>query len=129
MAVNKAQGGVKRNNAASLLFTAVGDVFLPGTVRFVDGKILATDQKLAKTFLDHVIPYFQQSDVNFCNLEAPISDKGSPLAGRYAVFRSYPDMDELLTKARIDFVSLANNHSQDYGWEALVDTAPCSFWP
>jgi len=31
-------------------------------------------------------------------------------------------MDELLTKARIDFVSLANNHSQDYGWEALVDT-------
>jgi poly-gamma-glutamate synthesis protein (capsule biosynthesis protein) len=31
-------------------------------------------------------------------------------------------MADVLKKAGIDFVSLANNHSQDYGWEALSDT-------
>ncbi|MCL2669978.1 MAG: CapA family protein [Syntrophaceae bacterium] len=126
MATKRKESGSKvdsgRGKSPPLLFTAVGDTFMPGTVRFMDGKLLATDKKLAKTFLDQVSPYFQQSDVNFCNLESPISDKGGPLAGRYASFRSYPNMDGLLAKAGIDFVSLANNHSQDYGWEALVDT-------
>ena len=112
----------KTGNPEPLTFTAVGDVFLPGTVRFVDGKVLSTDKKLAKIVLDQVAPYFHRSDVNFCNLEAPISDKGKPLAGRYAAFRSYTHMADILKKAGIDFVSLANNHSQDYGWEALVDT-------
>lgn len=105
-----------------LLLTAVGDVFLPGTVRFVDGKILASDEELGKTVFDKVAPYFQKSDVNFCNLEAALSNKGNPQAGRYASFRSYPSMVEVLKKGRIDFVSLANNHSIDYGWEALSDT-------
>lgn len=122
MATSKTQTVKETKADASLLFTAVGDVFLPGTVRFVDGTLQATDKKLAKKFLDQVTPYFRQSDVNFCNLEAPISAKGTPLPGRYAAFRSYPDTVDLLKKAGIDFVALANNHSQDYGWEALADT-------
>ena len=105
-----------------LLLTAVGDVFLPGTVRFVDGKILSSDEGLGKTVLDPVVPYFEKSDINFCNLESSLSNKGNPQAGRYAAFRSYPSMVEVLKKAKIDFVSVANNHTQDYGWEALSDT-------
>lgn len=105
-----------------LLLTAVGDVFLPGTVRFVDGKVLSSDEELGKTVFDRVAPYFQKSDVNFCNLEAALSNKGNPQAGRYAAFRSFPSMIEVLKKGKIDFVSVANNHSIDYGWEALSDT-------
>ena len=105
-----------------LLFTAVGDVFLPGTVRFVDGKILSSNEELGKTVFDKVAPYFQRSDVNFCNLESPLSSKGHPQAGRYAAFRSFPSMIEVLKKGKIDFVSVANNHSLDYGWEALSDS-------
>ena len=105
-----------------LLLTAVGDVFLPGTVRFVDGKILSSDEELGKTVFDKVAPYFQKSDVNFCNLESALSSKGNPQAGRYAAFRSFPSMIEVLKKGKIDFVSVANNHSIDYGWEALSDT-------
>ncbi|MCJ7596705.1 MAG: CapA family protein [Desulfobacterales bacterium] len=116
----------KRKKAApsdqKLLLTAVGDVFLPGTVRFVDGKILKSDEKKGGTVFDKVAPYFRKADVNFCNLEAPLSDKGTPQAGRYAAFRSYPSMVEVLKKGKIDFVSVANNHSIDYGWEALSDT-------
>jgi poly-gamma-glutamate capsule biosynthesis protein CapA/YwtB (metallophosphatase superfamily) len=122
MGAKKIQKGTKFAKTDSLLLTAVGDVFLPGTVRFVDGKILGSDEELGTSVLDPVVPYFQKSDVNFCNLEASLSNKGTPQAGRYAAFRSYPSMVEVLKKAKIDFVSLANNHSQDYGWEALSDS-------
>ncbi len=105
-----------------LLLSAVGDAFLPGTVRFVDGKVLSSDEELGKTVFDKVAPYFQKSDINFCNLEASLSHKGNPQAGRYAAFRSFPSMIEVLKKGAMDFVSLANNHSLDYGWEALSDT-------
>ena len=105
-----------------LLLTAAGDVFLPGTVRFVDGKVLSSDEEGGKTVFDRVAPYFQKSDVNFCNLEAALSKKGNPQAGRYAAFRSFPSMIEVLKKGNVDFVSLANNHSLDYGWDALSDT-------
>jgi poly-gamma-glutamate capsule biosynthesis protein CapA/YwtB (metallophosphatase superfamily) len=122
MGTEKVQKENKAARTDPLLLTAVGDVFLPGTVRFVDGKILASDEELGKTVFDKVAPYFQKSDVNFCNLESALSNKGNPQAGRYAAFRSYPSMVEVLKKGRIDFVSLANNHSQDYGWDALSDS-------
>ncbi len=114
--------GANVRKSDQLLLTAVGDVFLPGTVRFVDGKVLSSDEELGKTVFDRVAPYLQKSDVNFCNLEAALSNKGNPQAGRYAAFRSFPSMIEVLKKGRMDFVSLANNHSLDYGWEALSDT-------
>jgi len=122
MGAKEVQKGKKVRGPKQLTFTAVGDVFLPGTVRFVDGKVLSSDKNPGKTVLDPMIPYFHRSDVNFCNLEAPISSKGAPQAGRYASFRSYLGMEDVLKKARIDFVSLANNHSIDYGWAALSDT-------
>jgi poly-gamma-glutamate synthesis protein (capsule biosynthesis protein) len=106
----------------TLTITAVGDVFMPGTVRWSNGDFVATDEEIAKRVLDKVAPYFLKSDINFCNLEAPISDKGKPIAGRAAAFRSYLSMTEVLKKSGISFVSQANNHSQDYGWEALADT-------
>lgn len=116
------KGKKARPSDQQLVLTAVGDVFLPGTVRFVDGKILKSDEQKGGTVFDQVAPYFRKSDVNFCNLEAPLSEKGTPQAGRYAAFRSYPSMVEVLKKGKIDFVSVANNHSIDYGWEALSDT-------
>jgi poly-gamma-glutamate synthesis protein (capsule biosynthesis protein) len=118
----RGRGKESQGSDNQLLLTAVGDVFLPGTVRFVDGKIVASDEELGKTVFDKVAPYFEKSDINFCNLEAALSNKGAPQAGRYASFRSYPSMVEVLKKGRIDFVSVANNHSIDYGWEALSDT-------
>lgn len=110
------------NSETILTFTAVGDVFMPGTVRWSNGDIIEANEELGKKVMDKVKPYFLQSDINFCNLEAPISDKGKPIAGRAAAFRSYPSMAEILKDSGISFVSLANNHSLDYGWEALADT-------
>ncbi|MCL4487447.1 MAG: CapA family protein [Chloroflexi bacterium] len=112
----------KQPHEKTLTFTAVGDVFMPGTVHWSNGDCPAVDEEIGKRVLDQVAPYFLKSDVTFCNLEAAISDKGKPVSGRAAAFRSYPGMEHILKKAGISIVSLANNHTQDYGWEALNDT-------
>ena len=123
MEENKIQKGRNVDRPENqLTLTAVGDVFLAGIVRFIDGRILESDEQLGKTAFDKVLPYFHNSDVNFCNLEAALSTRGTPVAGRLASFRSYPSMVEVLKKGQIDFVSLANNHSTDYGWDALSET-------
>jgi poly-gamma-glutamate capsule biosynthesis protein CapA/YwtB (metallophosphatase superfamily) len=105
-----------------LLLTAVGDVFLPGTVRLPDGRMVESDEQLGKTVFDRVLSYFDNSDVNFCNLEVALSSKGNLKPGRPSGLRSYPGMVEVLRKGRIDFVSLANNHIMDYGLDAMFET-------
>jgi poly-gamma-glutamate capsule biosynthesis protein CapA/YwtB (metallophosphatase superfamily) len=106
----------------SLVFSAIGDVFIGGTVRMIDGRIGESDEGQNRIAFDKVLPHFRASDVNFANLEGPLSSVGKPQPGRSAALRGYPSIVEVLKKARFDFVSLANNHSLDYGWEALADT-------
>jgi poly-gamma-glutamate capsule biosynthesis protein CapA/YwtB (metallophosphatase superfamily) len=105
-----------------LVLSAVGDVFLGGTIRLIQGRTVESDEKQSKATLDKVLPYFRASDVNFCNLEGTLSDQGMPQPGRSAALRGYPSGVETLKKAKIDFVSVANNHVMDYGWEAFADT-------
>ena len=106
----------------SLVFSAIGDVFIGGTVRMIDGRIGESDERKNRAAFDKVLPYFHASDVNFANLEGPLSSVGKPQPGRSAALRGYPSIVEVLKKSRFDFVSVANNHSLDYGWEALADT-------
>jgi poly-gamma-glutamate synthesis protein (capsule biosynthesis protein) len=106
----------------SLIFSAIGDIFIGGTVRMIDGRIGESDERKNRAVFDRVLPHFHASDVNFANLEGPVSSAGKPQPGRSAALRGYPGIAEVLKRARFDFVSLANNHSLDYGWEALADT-------
>ncbi|OIP44420.1 MAG: capsular biosynthesis protein [Fibrobacteres bacterium CG2_30_45_31] len=66
---------------------------------------------------------FQDADFRFCNLECVISDKGEPWTRTPKVFHFRSDAKniETLKAAKIDTVSLANNHVLDYSKEALAD--------
>jgi Bacterial capsule synthesis protein PGA_cap len=55
------------------------------------------------------------------NLECVLSDKGTPLAGKRYSFRAPVDAIRVLTTAQINAVSLANNHSLDFGQDGLLD--------
>lgn len=66
-------------------------------------------------------PILQAADLAFCNLESPISGRGTPLNKRYA-FNAPVEAADGLKAAGFDVVSLANNHCLDYGPEALSDT-------
>jgi len=60
-------------------------------------------------------------DLNFANLECPISQRGEPADKKY-VFRAQPFTVEVLKQGGFNAVSLANNHVLDYGPQALLDT-------
>lgn len=60
-------------------------------------------------------------DILFGNLEGPISDRGADLGGLYS-FRADPAALFALREAGFNVLSVANNHSADWGREAFEDT-------
>ncbi|MFC8796568.1 CapA family protein [Promicromonospora sp. NPDC057138] len=60
-------------------------------------------------------------DLTVVNLETPITSRGTAQDKRY-VFRAPDASVSAMTAAGIDVVSLANNHTMDYGREGLADT-------
>ena len=66
---------------------------------------------------------FKKADLGISNLECVISDKGQPWTVTPKVFHFRSDSKNIavLNKAKINMVSLANNHVLDYEEEALLD--------
>lgn len=70
-----------------------------------------------------LLPVLAAADLRLANLECCISDSGRPFdPPRVFSFRAIPKAIDVLRVARIDVVTLANNHSLDWGPEALLDT-------
>lgn len=69
------------------------------------------------------LPVFKEADCRICNLECVISDRGRPWSATPKVFHFRSDLKniETLKAAGIDAVSLANNHSLDYEYDALFE--------
>lgn len=65
----------------------------------------------------------KNADLRACNLECVISDIGEPwsITPKVFHFRSDSKNIEVLKIANINIVSLANNHTLDYGYEAMFD--------
>lgn len=65
----------------------------------------------------------QECDLAICNLECVIADSGSPWheTSKAFHFRSHAKNVNVLTCAGIDAVTLANNHSLDFGDTALSE--------
>ncbi len=71
----------------------------------------------------NTLPVLKESDLRVCNLECVISDRGAPwgLTPKTFHFRSDAKNVDTLKSAGIDLVSLANNHTLDYEYEALQE--------
>jgi len=69
-------------------------------------------------------PLTDSADIVFANLECPAALSGSPYPGKDpdVTFRADPTALFSLKKAAFSVVSLANNHSTDYGSAALQET-------
>lgn len=70
------------------------------------------------------LPVLASGDVRICNLECAISDRGREWTRTPKIFHFRTDAKnvECLKRAGINAVSLANNHTLDYDYEALIDT-------
>ena len=70
------------------------------------------------------LPLLAGADVRFANLECVLADGGSPWPGKVFHFRSDSRNVACLEAAGIDVVSLANNHTLDYGPDAFRQMLP-----
>ena len=62
----------------------------------------------------NVISWFEEDDATFANLEGPLTDEGGPVVKKH-VFHGPESYVDILTRNSVEFVSLANNHTLDYG--------------
>jgi poly-gamma-glutamate capsule biosynthesis protein CapA/YwtB (metallophosphatase superfamily) len=70
------------------------------------------------------LPILLGADYRICNLECVLSDRGEPWSAypKAFHFRSAAKNVAVLEAARINAVSLANNHVLDYGYDAMFET-------
>ncbi|MDZ7828198.1 MAG: CapA family protein [Halofilum sp. (in: g-proteobacteria)] len=102
--------------------TLVGDIMLGGTAtEFMQRH--GYDYAFAG-----VEPELQRADVLFGNLEGPLTNGGEPAPDKQYLFRTPPaKVAPALARAGFDVVSLANNHTLDYGATGLFDTETALF--
>lgn len=100
--------------AEPLLIRAVGDVNLdPDYVSGLRGHGYAYAWSgIGRAFLE--------DDLTIVNLECAVSDLGAPEPRRYT-FRGDPEALPAMRLAGVDVANLANNHSLDFGPEAMLD--------
>ncbi len=65
---------------------------------------------------------FNAADIAIVNLETCVSDTGESEKPEGYGFRTPPEMLEGFVNAGIDIVNLANNHTRDFGYDALLNT-------
>lgn len=62
----------------------------------------------------NVSSYFENDEATFLNLEGPLTDEGNPVVKKHT-FRGPTDYVNILTQNSVECVSIANNHTMDYG--------------
>ena len=69
-----------------------------------------------------LIQAMRDADIMCINNEFTFSTRGAPLKNKVYTFRAHPSRAGILKELGVDVVSLANNHTYDYGEESLIDT-------
>lgn len=72
-------------------------------------------------FFQNVRSILEADDVTFANFEGTLTTLDTRENKQYA-FKGDPSYTQILQDASIDTVTLANNHSSDYGAQSLTDT-------
>ncbi len=103
------------SSQGTVTLAAVGDVFF---CRGVAGQIEQHGIDYPFEFTTDILSRY---DLAFCNLECVLSTRGTPLKKRF-LFRADPSNAYALSVAGFDVISIANNHTVDFGCLALLDT-------
>jgi poly-gamma-glutamate synthesis protein (capsule biosynthesis protein) len=97
-------------------FIAVGDISYSRGVE----RIVKQQKDINYPFLK-ISDYLKDADLVFGNLETPIT-QGPEIPDFEMVFRSNPGTEQALKEAGFSIVSLANNHTPNFGEQGLKDT-------
>ena len=98
-----------KNSVQEVLLLAVGDNYI--------------NRDNPEEAFRHVLPLMKDKDILFGNLETTLSDAQIPaMPGRGSPMKASQRMIEGIVEANFDLVSLANNHTTDYGTHGLMET-------
>ena len=102
--------------AEEVVINAVGDIMLAG-------RWTAAIRKKGYDFpFGGTTAELARGDINLANLESPIARGGSEFSGKKYRFRAEPQLAQAMRTAGFNLVTLANNHSMDFGGQALTET-------
>lgn len=100
-----------------LVLTFGGDVMLDRNVR----KSVEERGGNYSFLVEKIKSFFEPQYLVFFNLETAVSHQGIKIDKRYR-FNSQPKSLQVLSDMKVDVVSLANNHTLDFGEAAAIDT-------
>ncbi|MBE5934236.1 MAG: CapA family protein [Lachnospiraceae bacterium] len=70
----------------------------------------------------NLLSEFKNADIAMVNQEFPFSLRGTKMEDKQYTFRTDPKYISIFEEMGVDIVSLANNHTLDFGTDALIDT-------
>lgn len=105
----------RTTDESTVVVAIVGDILLDRGVR------ASLERRSLDELLSDVAPSLREADLAVGNLECPLTTRGLRSAKPFS-FRGDPIHATSLASAGFDALSLANNHSLDYGRVALSDT-------
>ena len=103
------------SNETVMVFT--GDIYWPDNILDKYNKD-GIDSLLSKDLQVE----FKEANIAMVNQEFTFSNGGTPMKDKQFTFRIDPKQVQILKDMKIDIVTLANNHTLDYGTEALKDS-------
>lgn len=109
--------------AVSITVSVVGDCTLGTDENFNYARSLNAyyEKYGGEYFLKNVKNIFASDDLTIANLEGTFTDSTSRVDKTYA-FKGPAKFVDILTSSSVEAVTLANNHSRDYGPKSLTDT-------
>ncbi len=112
---NSGTQGEKAEGEEAIEVAFVGDMIMDKSVGV----------QIAKNGVDYPFSrtkdFLKKADLTIGNLETPVSTGGKPEKKEFT-YRARPETLKGLVNAGFDVVNLANNHTLDYGMDALFDT-------
>lgn len=98
-----------------------------GDINFTSGEyIMPHAESYVNGVLDCIDPEFRNAmksvDIMMLNNEFTYSKRGTPTPNKQFTFRADPSSVKYLNLLGVDIVSLANNHTYDYGSDSFADT-------
>ncbi|NLZ81557.1 MAG: CapA family protein [Clostridiales bacterium] len=106
------------NNREDISLIFGGDLLLSGAILRQYDNNGGIQGLIEESLLSELV----NADISMVNQEFPFSERGTPMEGKEYTFQTPPSRINILEELGIDIVSLANNHTLDYGREALLDT-------
>ena len=111
------------NAEISITISVVGDCTLGTDENFNYARSLNAyyEKNGPAYFLKNVKSIFEADDLTIANLEGTFTDLKTRADKTYA-FKGPAEFVKILTSSSVEAVTLANNHSRDYGMQSLTDT-------